>query len=488
MKKGLFVLAFQFSILNCQFAYAQWWTAWSPKTGLALCLHQADTLFELYSPLQSPTPLPVSKWSLQNDTLRFECSSIGLKLTLIHSLSSPKLGEVAARSADGGVCSEWHGTWRQGLLREAISFLPADTLYQLRRPQTPQPPYPYTEETLAADYIDSHGDTIHLEGTLTVPRDSVARRHPALLLVSGSGQQNRDEELFQHRPFLVLADFLARHGIATLRYDDRGVGASRGPLDSATTLTFAEDAEALFNVLKRHPAVNPARIGIGGHSEGAAIAPIIATRNKEVKYVVMLAGQGCTGLDIMVQQNEALFRSRGVSPRLCALRAACMRDLLSRRDGPPASSRQETTVGDLQTVILRHTDGLTKEEIDSIDLRKGMAYSLKQQLDLPWMQAFLALDPASYLPNVQCPVLALCGDRDCQVPAQPNLQRIKQLCPKAETHELPGLNHLFQHCSTGSPDEYIQIEETFAPEAMRLILGFLLAHELLPAGAPTATR
>ena len=507
------IFNFQFSIFNS--SHAQWWTGWSQKTSLALCLHQTDSTYELYSPLQSPEPIAVTQWSLSGDTLRLECASIGLKMTL-------------KRNPTGEGPTGWQGTWRQGILREPITLLPADTLYQLRRPQTPQ--HRYTEETLTVDYVDSHGDSIHLEGTLTlplghssselgvpqatashptptelgVPRGTASRTpqplspsttplpHPCLMLVSGSGQQNRDEELFHHRPFLVLADYLAAHGIATFRYDDRGVGASTGPLDSATTLTFAEDAEALFNALKRHPAVDTRLLGIGGHSEGAAIAPIIAARNKDVKYVVMLAGQGCSGLDVMVQQNEALFRSRGVSPRLSALRAACMREIIEAyTTTPPSHSATQSpshSTKDLQAIILRHTDGLTKEEIDSIELKKGMAYAIKQQLDLPWMQTFLALDPASYLPKVHCPLLALGGDRDCQVLAEPNLQRIKQLCPQAETHTLQGLNHLFQHCTTGTPDEYIQIEETFAPEALRHILDFLLGPSRLPANTPTETH
>ena len=557
------IFNFQFSIFNS--SRAQWWTGWSQKTSLALCLHQTDSTYELYSPLQSPEPIAVTRWSLSGDTLRLECASIGLKMTLKRCSPSPttptSCSPFQGELSDG--LRGWQGTWRQGLLREPITLLPADTLYQLRRPQTP--PHRYTEETLTVDYVDSHGDSIHLEGTLTlplapqpstspqsaspstapqlcvprgtashptsselgvpqgtashptsselgvpqatashptstelgVPRGTASRTtqplspsatplpHPCLMLVSGSGQQNRDEELFHHRPFLVLADYLAAHGIATFRYDDRGVGASTGPLDSATTLTFAEDAEALFNTLKRHPAVDPRLLGIGGHSEGAAIAPIIAARNKAVKYVVMLAGQGCSGLDVMVQQNEALFRSRGVSPRLSALRAACMREIFEAyTTTPPSHSATQSpshSTKDLQAIILRHTDGLTKEEIDSIELKKNMAYAIKQQLDLPWMQTFLALDPASYLPKVHCPLLALGGDRDCQVLAEPNLQRIKQLCPQAETHTLPGLNHLFQHCTTGSPDEYIQIEETFAPEALRHILDFLLGPIRLPA-------
>lgn len=528
-------IIFNFQFSNFNSSRAQWWTGWSQKTSLALCLHQTDSTYELYSPLQSPEPIAVTRWSLSGDTLRLECASIGLKMTL-------------KRNPTGEGPTGWQGTWRQGLLREPITFLPADTLYQLRRPQTPL--HRYTEETLTVDYVDSHGDSIHLEGTLTlplghtsiqppshpatqflshpsarlsvpqatashttqplghsstqlpshptsselgVPRGTASRTtqplghsatplpYPCLMLVSGSGQQNRDEELFHHRPFLVLADYLAAHGIATFRYDDRGVGASTGPLDSATTLTFAEDAEALFNALKRHPAVDTRLLGIGGHSEGAAIAPMVAARNKDVKYVVMLAGQGCSGLDVMVQQNEALFRSRGVSPRLSALRAACMREIFGAQAASLRMGRGLPAREEFQAIILRHTDGLTKEEIDSIELKKGMAYAIKQQLDLPWMQTFLALDPASYLPKVKVPLLALGGDRDCQVLAEPNLKRIKQLCPQAETHTLQGLNHLFQHCTTGAPDEYIQIEETFAPEALRHILDFLLGPTRLPA-------
>ncbi|MBR1765455.1 MAG: alpha/beta hydrolase [Bacteroidales bacterium] len=439
------------AVAICPLCHAQWWQAYSEKTGLVLSLHMADSAAEIYSPLQTADPLSVSQWHLGGDTLTINCKNIGFK-TVLH------------RREEG-----WNGYWKQGMVRETIVFGPADTLFQPRRPQTPQPPYSFVEETIATDYVDSHGDSIHLEGTLTLPQGHDPSRHtryPCLMLVSGSGQQNRDEELFAHRPFLVLADYLAHYGIATFRYDDRGAGASTGPLDSATTLLFAEDAEALFNVLTFHPHIDRNLLGIGGHSEGGAIAPMIAARNKNVKFVVMLAGQGCTGLEVMVQQNEALFRSRGVSARLCKVRGACMHELLSLPAG--------ATVKDYQAVIARHTEGLAKTEADSIGLAKGMAYTLKQQIALPWMQTFLHLDPARYLPKVKVPVLALGGSRDCQVVSTPNLQRIKELSPKAEVCELSGLNHLFQHCQTGTPSEYIFIEETFAEEAMKLIKDYIL--------------
>ena len=428
-------------------AHAQWYTGMSQKTGLALCIHLTDSAAELYSPMQSADPIPASSWSLDGNNLSLECKSIGLKMNLTRKDST------------------FVGYWKQSFLKEDITFYPTDTLFQLRRPQTPQPPYRFDEETVTADYTDSQGNHVHLEGTLTIPRGS-ATRYPCLVLVSGSGQQNRDEEIFQHKPFLVLADYLASRGIAVLRYDDRGMGASTGSLDNADTRLFAEDAEAMFNALKGNPHVDPARLGIGGHSEGGAIAPMVAARNKDVKFVVMLAGQGCTGLDVMLQQNEAIYRASGLSESLLAVRMACMHELFSM----PAGSSQK----DYKAVLARHTAGLSKEQVDSVGLGRGTAAAIKQQLDSRWMQTFLTLDPAEYLPKVKCPVLALNGSKDTQVLPLPNQQRVKQLCPKADCRTLPDLNHLFQHCTTGSPDEYILIEETFAPGAMQAIADFIL--------------
>ncbi len=427
-------------------AHAQWYTGMSQKTGLALCIHLTDSAAELYSPMQSADPIPASSWSLEGNNLSLECKSIGLKMNLTRRDSI------------------FVGYWKQSFLKEDITFYPTDTLFQLRRPQTPQPPYRFDEETVTADYTDSQGNHVHLEGTLTYPKGG--GKYPTLVLVSGSGQQNRDEEIFQHKPFLVLADYLASRGIAVLRYDDREVGASKGSLDNADTRLFAEDAEAMFNALRGNPHGDPARRGIGGHSEGGAIAPMVAARNKEVKFVVMLAGQGCTGLDVMLQQNEAIYRANGLSESLLAVRMACMRELFSM---PAGSSQKE-----YKAVLARHTAGLSKEQVDSVGLGRGTSAAIKQQLDSRWMQTFLTLDPAEYLPKVKCPVLALNGSKDTQVLPLPNQQRIKQLCPKADCRTLPDLNHLFQHCTTGSPDEYILIEETFAPEAMQAIADFIL--------------
>lgn len=437
---------------SCFTARAQWYEAYSDMTGLVLSFNLKDST--LYSPLQSSDPLPVTLWQLRGDSLRVECKSLDFRMTLLRQ--GP----------------DFVGTWRQQLLREKIAFQPTDTLLQLRRPQQPLPPYRFLADTIVAEYTDSQGNAVHLEGTLTYPKGGGVRqtRYPCLLLVSGSGQQNRDEELMQHRPFLVIADYLASHGIAVLRYDDRGVGASRGPLDSADTRLFAEDAQALFRAAWSHPAVDTTRFGIGGHSEGGAIAPLVAASNPDVKFVVMLAGQGCTGREVLLQQNEALFRRQGLSDSLVSIRVACMDALMAL----PATA----SVADMQTVMERYTQGLSKAQKDSISMKKSDAYALHRSLSTRWMQSFIAFSPADYLPAVKCPVLALNGDNDCQVLATPNLQRIQQLCPHADCRLLYGLNHLFQHCTTGLPSEYIFIEETFAPEALQVIADFILSLHL----------
>lgn len=426
---------------------AQWWTGMSAKTGLALCIHLTDTSAELYSPMQTSDPIPVSNWSYTSGKLNIECKSIGLKINLTRRDST------------------FSGYWKQSILKEDITFYPTDTLFSMNRPQTPQPPYRFDEEIITADHTDSQGNKVHLEGTLTYPKGG--KRYPTIVLVSGSGQQNRDEEIFQHKPFLVIADYLASKGIAVLRYDDRGMGASTGSLDNADTRLFAEDAEAMFNAVRNNKHVDPSRLGIGGHSEGGAIAPMVAAKNNNVNFVVMMAGQGCTGLEVMLQQNEAIFRANGLSDNLLTIRQACMRELLTM---PAGSSQKE-----YKAVIARHTEDLTKEQVDSMGFAKGAAYQIKQQMDSRWMQTFINLDPAEYLPMVTCPILVLQGAKDCQVLAGPNLAGIAKLAGgHAQQQLLEGLNHLFQHCTTGAPDEYILIEETFAPEAMQAIADFIL--------------
>lgn len=326
------------------------------------------------------------------------------------------------------------------------------------------------EITLMRHCID--GQSVTLAATLTLPPLHKNTKCPAVLLVSGSGQQDRDETIFGHKPFRTIARYFASHGIATLRYDDRGVGGSSGALDSATTYDFADDAEALFHELLHHPQIDPRKVGILGHSEGGAIAPLIAARNRNVGFVVMLAGQGCSGQEVLLQQNEAIFRLMGIDDSLIALR------LLSMREFFDALHKFEPQQLDsaFKAIVNHNTGHLTKKQRRSIGMLGGDAYLFAQQLQIPWWRTFLDLDPANYLPNVDCPILALNGEKDCQVIAEPNIANIKRLCTANLTATtFADMNHLFQHCSTGATDEYATIAEDIAPEVLQCISQWITA-------------
>ena len=285
------------------------------------------------------------------------------------------------------------------------------------RPQTPEPPFPYRLE----DVSFSNGDAV-LSGTLVYPEGWNARKKvPVALMVSGSGLQNRDEELFGHKPFLVIADYLARNGIATLRYDDRGTGTSTGDAANATTEDFMKDAAAGLDYLRSLGKFR--KIGVIGHSEGGGIAFMLASRGR-TDFIVSLAGPGVQGDSILLLQN------------LNALRQA----------GSPMT--------------------VTKEFVRA---------SVKSQ-NSPWLDYFMDYDPAADISGIRCPALILNGDRDVQVEAAVNIPSIESNLPRnrrgkyvskhTEVKVYPGLNHLFQHCVTGQPFEYKDIEETVSPEVL----------------------
>ena len=335
----------------------------------------------------------------------------------------------------------------------------------------------FSEEDFVVTHTTPSGSQVSLAGTLTIPLSASSLPFPAVILVSGSGQQDRDGTLFGHKPFRTIAHYLAERGIASLRYDDRGVGGSlcsdsKSDVEMATSFDFADDAELLFQHLRLHPAIDSLHVGFIGHSEGGAIAPIVAARNAQVAFVVMLAGQGCTGADVLLQQNQAIFAGMGYADSLVALRVEFMRRCLEATALFPASQYDsvfKATANDL-------AGHLPKKQRRSIGLLGGDAFILARQIQIPWMQTFIRLDPADYLGKVRCPILALNGDRDCQVIASPNLEAIGRLTGgHAQTHLLPDLNHLFQHCTTGMTDEYASISEDFDDATLKLIADWILA-------------
>ena len=335
------------------------------------------------------------------------------------------------------------GTWSQSGASLPLAFERATEIPKAKRPQVPKRPFPYREEEVT---IANAKAGVTLAGTLTLPRSK--GRFPAVVLISGSGPQDRDETIFEHRPFLLLSDHLTRRGIAVLRFDDRGFGKSTGDFNSATTEDFAGDAAACLEFLKSRKEIDPKRIGLVGHSEGGLIAPLLATRSKDVAFLVLLAGPGLPGDEILNLQQEALMRAMGIAPE------------------------QVVTVGALQ----RKITAAAKASKDEAELRAKLREIFGQDLPQvdaspmlsPWYRWFLSYDPRPALRKVAVPMLVLNGGKDVQITKE-NLAAIREAAPKATVVEFPGLNHLFQTATTGSVTEYGTIEETMAPEVLKTI-------------------
>lgn len=401
----------------------------------------------IYSPTQSEKAIEPLTWTYRNDTLKMEVKSIGFKTTLRYR-------------ADSG---NFEGTLRQNLLRTSITLEPSAGIYRINRPQEPREPYAYTEECLVLKHKDKYGDRIEVGVTITYPKGD--GKYPCVILISGSGQQNRDEEVFGHKPFKLIADYLTRNGVATLRYDDRGVGESSGSLSKMTTYTQADDAEWLFKWLKKHPKIDRKRIGIIGHSEGGMIGPMIAARNKDVAFVVMLAGPGCSGAEILRQQIVAMLRASGVEDeKLIDARdkwqKICLESTFTH------SPEQYDSIFKAAAKLL--TKDMTNAERRAIGMTQYDAIVMAQQMQSEWFRTFVKIDPKDYLTKLRCPVLAINGEKDLQVLADENLEAIAQYVrPSLLTErKFENLNHLFQHCKKGLPSEYMLIEETMSEEVL----------------------
>jgi fermentation-respiration switch protein FrsA (DUF1100 family) len=329
---------------------------------------------------------------------------------------------------------------------------------ELKRPQNPVRPYPYRDEEVI---YDNKLQNVTLAATFTIPQGKGP--FPAVVLITGSGPQDRDETLLGHKPFLVLSDYLTRHGIAVLRADDRGTAKSTGDFKTGTTADFATDTEAGIAYLKARPEVDPHKIGLIGHSEGAVIAPLIAARNKDVAFLVMMAGTGVPGDQILVAQGEAIQVAAGEDPAQAAKEAAKEHEMLTLAE-------TEKDAATLEKELREKMEGDVPEAQIGIQIK---------QITSPWFRYFLTYDPATALRKVTCAVLVLNGELDKQVLPQQNLPPIRKALQEGgnehfEIDELPGLNHLFQTAKTGSLAEYAQIEETMSPIALDKMSSWIL--------------
>ncbi|WP_440955176.1 alpha/beta hydrolase family protein [Methanosarcina sp. Mfa9] len=383
--------------------------------------------------------------------------------------------EVASiKGAFEGVLKEegetLEGEWKQGGETFQLTLNHIDEVPVLRRPQDPVRPYPYDEEEVVYENKEAG---IKLAGTLTTPRTEGP--FPAVLLITGSGKQNRDEEVLGHRPFLVLSDYLTRRGIAVLRVDDRGAGGSTGNFSQATIEDFAGDALAGVEYLKSRKEIDPAWIGLIGHSEGGEIAPMVAVRDPDVAFIVLMAGPGLNGEELSLLQERRIAEADGVPKELIDKNIALLEDIYSVLK----KEEDDTIAGEqIRDILTDFHTNLTEEEYKYV---RNPEAPLKAQVEagvrsflLPRERFGLTYDPGPTLMKVECPVLAINGEKDVQVPPAENLRAIEEALEAGDNEdytvkELPGLNHAFQTAQTGSMSEYAKIEETMSPAALELI-------------------
>lgn len=345
---------------------------------------------------------------------------------------------------------QMEGTFSQGGMQLPLVLTPGEAAPN--RPQTPVPPFMYPTEEVT---FTNPADGAKLAGTLTYPMNfQFSKDVPVLVMVTGSGQQNRDEEVLSHKPFLVIADYLAKQGIATLRYDDRGVGGSTGEVANATTHDSMGDALAALDYVRSTGKFG--KCGVLGHSEGGTIAMMIAARQK-CDFVVSMAGGAIKGDSILLLQNHAALSKSGVPAMVCDDYVTALRQVLRwMESGEQVSNPKERIAEFVKSANLQ--------------LPEGSEENLVKVISVPWLRAFLSLDPTEDIRKVTCPVFALNGGNDTQVPAKENLGAFRRLLPandKSLVKEYPGLNHLFQHSQTGLPIEYGTIEETVSPEVLQ---------------------
>jgi pimeloyl-ACP methyl ester carboxylesterase len=404
---------------------------------------------------QGAMGIPVSAVSANDGKARFEVPAV-------------KGGFEGTFNNDG---SELDGTWSQGGGSLPLVLKRIEKAPDVSKPQDPKKPYPYDEQEVTFENANAG---ITLAGTLTIPRGEGP--FPAVVLMSGSGPQNRNEELLGHRPFLVLADHLTRNGIAVLRYDDRGVGASKGSFGKATHVDFADDARAAFEFLQSQPKIDPERVGLCGHSEGGVHAPIVAAENHDVAFIVMLAGVGVPMDELLKRQRQDMIAVLGlqhvINPREIELSDGIFDALRALGDSPEAHEKFDQSMQEVLSLY-------TPEQLKALNINDTMIDQQRKMMFSPWFVTLLRYDPTPTLARVKCPVLAINGEKDVQVAADENLEGIRAGMAAGGNDEvtitkLPGLNHLFQQCTTGAVSEYGTIEETFNPAALAMVSDWIL--------------
>lgn len=404
---------------------------------------------------QGAKDLPIDSISLEGNKLRFSAAQFGMSY---EGTLDEKGGEV-------------NGSFKQLTASAPLVFKRVGEIPKNKRPQDPEKPYPYAEEEVGYKNLK---DDVKLAGTLTFPRGG--GKFPAVILITGSGAQDRDSTIAGHRPFLVLADHLTRKGIAVLRVDDRGTGGSDLGSLAATTENFVGDVLAGVEYLKGRKEIDPRRIGLIGHSEGGMIAPMAAARSKEIAFIVMLAGTGQTGEEVILTQLDLLQRKSGAEPEAIARAIEFQKSLFTIIKSEPDDRLAEAKINEMLAKRKSGMDARQLQEFARVeaDVKAGLPALLS-----PWYRYFLSYNPRPTLEKVSILVLALNGDNDVQVSAKENLALISAALKAGRNKNFtvksfPQLNHLFQTSQTGLPNEYGKIEETISPAVLETIASWIL--------------
>lgn len=411
---------------------------------------------KLDSPDQGAKDLPTDSITRKDKTVNFSAAQFGMNY---EGTLNEKEDEIS-------------GTLKGAAGNMPLNFKRATENFNAKkRPQDPAKPYPYNEEEVVYKNVK---DNVRLAGTLTLPRGGEEGKFPAVILITGSGAQDRDSTVFEHRPFLVLADYLTRRGIAVLRVDDRGIGGSDLGSLAATTENFVGDVLAGVEFLKNRREINRAQIGLIGHSEGGIIAPMAAVRSKDVRFIVMLAGSGQIGADVILTQLALI--GKGEKPETVAQAIGLQKNLFAIIKSEPDNQIAERKIGEM---LAKRRNEMSEPERRAFAATEANVKAQSPALLSSWYRFFLAYDPRPTLEKVRVPVLALNGENDVQVSAKENLEIIAAALKAGGNKDytiksLPKLNHLFQTSRTGSTSEYGIIEETISPQVLELISDWIL--------------
>ncbi|WP_338792041.1 alpha/beta fold hydrolase [Bernardetia sp. MNP-M8] len=407
------------------------------------------------SPAQGAKDIPVSEVSFLDNNLTIKISNLGASYE----------GKLISKTQIEGIFKQAGQSFPM-ILNKMEKGTQKETL---NRPQEPKAPFDYKTEEVQFQNKKAKEETI-LAGTLTLPKNA-NNKTPVVILISGSGAQDRNQEILGHKPFLVIADYLTKNGIAVLRYDDRGTAQSTGIFEGSTSKDFATDVEAAIDFLKTRKDINTKKIGLIGHSEGGMIAPMVAAnRQKDVAFIVLLAGVGVNGSELLVEQQQAIGKLSGMSQE----------DLVKSKRENEGAFRIINEITDEKLLKEKMTLYLT-DSVNQDDFPPSMTKEeyINAQLSLitsPWMSYFLRYNPKENLSKTVCPILAINGDKDVQVDSKINLTAIEKATQEAGNATIkyfPNLNHLFQTAETGLPSEYGEIEETFSPLVLKFVTDWI---------------